>query len=155
MCFLILQECTRRSGLLVVDRWTYESTRSKEGFFLTVTISTIKVSPTQNVVHWRLLMHLTKLLWNRLWMSFKQEWEIRFLDPNLPLWTSLVENNTIDSVHGWLGRVHFRLNKTLDSAIVNEILPVIDILEHIIHREGNSASRLTHHTWMVIFSSIE
>ena len=78
---------------------------------------------------------------------------MRLFDSVLALRAGIVKDNTVDSVHGRLVRVVFRLNKALDSAIVDKIFPIIHFMEHIIHSQSHLASRLTDHAWMVILSS--
>ena len=75
------------------------------------------------------------------------------LDPVLTFRAGIVEDYTIDPVHGGWRFVVFRLNKTLDSAIVDEILPVVHLMEHIIHGRGDLASWLTYNARMIILSS--
>lgn len=59
----------------------------------------------------------------------------------------------VDLVHGRILRVVSRVNQSLNAAIIGELLPVVNILEHIVHRDRNFTARLRHHTRMVVLSA--
>jgi len=59
---------------------------------------------------------------------------------------------TIDLVHGRILRVVLRDKQTLDATIAGELLPVVDILEHVVHCSGNLAARFTDYARVIIFS---
>ena len=72
----------------------------------------------------------------------------------LSLIWALVAEILVDLVHGAFLRILALFNEILNSAVLLELLPVVIIVENLIHRDSNLATRLAHHARVVIFRSI-
>ena len=72
----------------------------------------------------------------------------------LSLVWALIKHVLVNLVHGTISRELILLDKVLNSAVLLELLPVVVIIENLIHRDCNFATRLAHHAWVIVFSSI-
>ena len=73
----------------------------------------------------------------------------------LPLVGALVNEIFVNLVHGTLLRILALLDQVLDPAVLLKLLPVVVVVEHLIHCDSYFATRLANHARMVILSSTE
>ena len=72
----------------------------------------------------------------------------------LSLVWALINHVLVNLVHGTISRELILFDKVLNSAVLLELLPVVVIIEYLVHRDCDLATRLAHHAWVIIFSSI-
>lgn len=44
------------------------------------------------------------------------------------------------------------MDQALNAAVIGEIVPVVHILEDVVHRDGDLAPRFAHHAWVIVLS---
>ena len=79
--------------------------------------------------------HLCK----RLIVTSEGQRQVRLLDLALLLWAQ-VGHRAVDLVHRGVLRVVLRVEKTLDAIILSELLPIVHLLEHVVHGDGDLAA---------------
>ena len=81
----------------------------------------------------------------------KSHGEVRLLDLALLL-RAATAHEAIDIIHRRILGVVLGIEHFLDPAVVCELFPVVDVLEHIVHCNGNLATRFAHYARMIILS---
>ena len=90
-------------------------------------------------------------LGKRLIVGSQSKIEVCLLHFPLLLRTQRVQS-TVDLVHRRILGVIFWVQKALDSTVRSELLPVVHILEDIVHGDSNFASAFAHNARMIILS---
>ena len=72
-------------------------------------------------------------------MTGQGQRQVGLLDLALLLWAQIV-NGTVDLVHGRVLRVVLRIQKALNATVSSELLPIVHLLEDVIHRHGDLPS---------------